>query len=107
MYDVPIGKLAWEHTCKFGGGAIKAHLRQLTTEEEDSCIEYTAKGNVRFNKSQCVRLGCTSIEGLSVGGKAITNGVELCAATGLYALFAELFIEIQTAGALTEGEIKN
>lgn len=105
MYDVPLGPLEWDYACKFGEG-IKAHLRQLTTEEEDSCIVFQEKAAM-LNKSLYVRFGCVSLSGLSVGGKTIENGGDICDSPGLYALLMELFVEIQKGSSLGEDEVKN
>jgi hypothetical protein len=106
MYDVPIGPLEWDYTCKFGGGGVKARLRQLTSEEEDACYDYTG-GDVRVNKSRYVRLGVVRIDGLSVGGEPVTTGEALCKARGLFVLLNELFVQIYNGSTLTEDEVKN
>jgi hypothetical protein len=106
MYDVPIGPLEWDYTCKFGDGQVKAHLRQLTTEEEDSCFEATEDG-AKLNKSRYVRLGCVSLSGLTAGGKLVTTGDEICETPGLYVLLAELFVAIFKGSDLSEEERKN
>jgi len=106
-FDVPIGPLEWDIACKFGGGKVKAHLRQLTSEEEDSCFEYSTAKTIRLNKSRYVRLGCMSVAGLTVNGKPITSGEEVSDSPGLFVLLAELFVAIQKGSDLSEAETKN
>jgi hypothetical protein len=107
MYDVPIGPREWTYTCKFGNGQVKATLRQLTTEEEESCYDVVSARKVRANASQFVRLGCVKIEGLSVGGVPVTSGAEACDTPGLVRLVTELFVEISRGSQITEDEVKN
>lgn len=106
-FDVPVGLREWDHVCKFGGGKVKAHLRQLTTEEEDGCIDFSDKGRIRIDKSRYVRLGCMSITGLSVGGVPVTDGNGVCTQRGILVLLGELFVAIQTGSDLSEDERKN
>ena len=106
-YDVPMGPREWDYTCRFGGGQVKAHLRQLTTEEEDDCYDISDKGKVRLSKPKYVRKGCMSITGLTVSGEEVTDGVSVCATPGLMTLMCELFVAIEKGCNLTEAEVKN
>jgi hypothetical protein len=107
VFDVPVGPREWDYTCRFGGGKVKAHLRQLTTEEEDGCITVTDKGRARIDKAEYVRKGCVSLTGLSVGGTPVTDGVGVCSQRGLMVLLSELFVAIYGGTTLTEDESKN
>uniref|UniRef100_A0A6M3IHK9 Uncharacterized protein n=1 Tax=viral metagenome TaxID=1070528 RepID=A0A6M3IHK9_9ZZZZ len=106
-FDVPMGPREWDCTCRFGGGKVKAHLRQLTTEEEDGCIDFSDRGRVRIDKAKYVRLGCMSLTGLTVSGEAVTDGAGVCSTRGLLALLGELFVAVQAGSDLAEEERKN
>ena len=105
-YEVTLGEKEWDFIPAYGEGKITCHLRQLTVEEYDSCVNVYS--DRPLDRTKMVAYGLMSIKGLKINGKAITdaNGL-LTAASSLMALFTEVWVQVNRGSSLTEQESKN
>jgi len=105
-YEVTLGEKEWDFIPAYGEGKITVHLRQLTVEQYDSCVNVYS--DRPLDRTKMVAYGVDNIKGLKINGKAIKDADGLLnAGSGLMPLFTEVWVQINRGSSLTEQESKN
>ena len=109
--DFKLGALEWEYIPTFQGNDKKetpgkAKLRQLTTREMNQCIKIRSSGP-EVNEEKILECGLVELTDFKVNGVEIKTAADLLDTPGLYTLFTDLWVEIQTGNILPEQDSKN
>ena len=110
-HEITTGALEWEFIPTFKGNdksnkPFIAKLRQLTTREMNQCIKIRQTGP-EINEEKILEYGLVEMVGFKVNGKPIKTANEIMDTPGLYGLFTELWVEIQSGNVLPEQDSKN
>jgi len=109
--DFKLGALEWDYIPTFRGNDKKdepgkAKLRQLTTREMNQCIKIRATGP-EISEDKILECGLVELSGFKVNGEDIKTADDVLDSPGLYNLFTELWVEIQSGNILPEQDSKN
>ena len=110
-HEITTGALEWEFTPTFKGNdksskPFIARLRQLTTREMNQCIKIRPTGP-EINGEKILECGLVEMVDFKVNGKQLKTADDILDTPGLYGLFTELWVEIQSGNVLPEQDSKN